>query len=45
MKKIMMLLLFVCFFLQAVYAHDPETGLWWNADESGRGFSIGTCMK
>jgi len=30
----------VCSYTQTVFASDPESGWWWNANESGRGFSI-----
>jgi mono/diheme cytochrome c family protein len=39
MKKLLISLLLTCSLCQTVFA-DPETGWWWNADESGRGFSI-----
>ncbi len=41
MKKfIFILILFFSFMSQSVMAVNPETGWWWNAAESGRGFSI-----
>ncbi|MEE9345008.1 MAG: hypothetical protein V3U88_05320 [Methylococcales bacterium] len=40
MKKLIIFLLLACNFYQSVNAHDPDTGWWWNANESGRGFSI-----
>ncbi len=41
MKKIIIsFLFFFSFLFQSAMAADPETGWWWNASESGRGFSI-----
>lgn len=41
MKKLQILfLMLVCSFCQTSFANDPDTGWWWNADESGRGYSI-----
>ncbi len=35
-----LILLFTCSLSQNVFAMDPDTGWWWNADESGRGYAI-----
>lgn len=41
MKKIIFILIVLFSFIsQSAMAVDPETGWWWNAAESGRGFSI-----
>ncbi|MEE9423545.1 MAG: hypothetical protein V3V18_01035 [Methylococcales bacterium] len=41
MKKILILLLLLSTCLcQTVFAQDPDTGWWWNADEPGRGYTI-----
>jgi hypothetical protein len=34
------MLFLVCSLSQSVFAEDPDSGWWWNADESGRGFAI-----
>ena len=36
----LLMLLFACSLCQNVLAEDPETGWWWNADETGRGYAI-----
>nr|MCH9697717.1 hypothetical protein [Gammaproteobacteria bacterium] len=41
MKQIcQVILLLGCLVTQLAVAHEPDSGWWWNADESGRGFVI-----
>jgi len=40
MRRLSALLLLVCFGLGSAHAYQPESGLWWNPNESGSGFTI-----